>query len=498
MSTENEAGRHRVPKPAPAPRTHNRWVRGLVATLSLGIMGATAASGSVVAELNRNIVVIDAGDAIPEPTQRAVQAPTDTSPLNLLLMGSDTRVGQGKGFGKAGGARSDTTLLVHLYEGRTKALVVSIPRDTLVTIPPCKGPEGQQYGTWTTKFNAAFAIGGPACTIKTIKAETGISIDSFVVVDFKGFERVVNTLGGVDVCLTSPAYDPKTNGSGGSGLNLPAGWSHISGKQALAFVRARETLGDGSDLSRIQRQQEFLSSMLRSIEGSGLLTSPTKVLEVLNNITSSISVSKDLATVKDLADLALSMSKLKPANINFITTPYTLKGDGNVHWTAETEKVWKAIRSDKPYAKAEAAAPAPNSSASSVPTAEQLVVPPSQIHVTVLNATRDKTLGNTVAKALRKQGFKVDKVGTAPKRTGTTKVRYNKAWLGAAQTLAYAVNTSVFIENNSLSKSITLVIGGDYTSVRKVVLTTKQSPTWSTSVNAGTVQCTAGNNKYKK
>ena len=126
------------------------------------------------------------------------------------------------------------------------------------------------------------------------------------------------------------------------------------------------------------------------------------------------------------------------------------------------------------------------------------MVPPSQIHVTVLNATRDKTLGNAVAKLLRKQGFKVDKVGTAPKRTGTTKVRYNKAWIGGAQTLAWALNTSVLIENNKLTKSITLVIGSDYTSVRKVVLTTKQAPTWSTSVNAGTAMCTQGNNRIKK
>lgn len=461
-------------------------------------MGATAASGSVVSRLNANIITIDVSDIAPDPSQRKVARPTDTSAMNLLLMGSDTRAGQGKGFGTAGGARSDTTLLVHLYEGRRKALVVSIPRDTLVTIPPCKNSDGKQFGTWTTKFNAAFAIGGPVCTIKTIKAETGIKIDSFVVVDFKGFKNVVDALGGVDVCLSTPAYDPKTSGGGGSGLNLPAGWSHINGNQALAFVRARETLGDGSDLSRIQRQQEFLSSMLRGIDGSGLLTSPSTVLNVLNNITSSLAVSPDLANVQALSDLALSMANLKPANINFVTTPYTLKGDGNVHWTAETEKLWKAIKADKPYAKAEAAAsatPAPSSSAS---PSVQIVTPPSEIHVTVLNATSDKTLGNTVAKALKKQGFKIDKVGTAPKKTATTKVRYNPAWLGGAQTLAYAMRTSVFIENPKLSKSITIVIGRDFTSVRKVVLTTQTAPDWSKSINAGVALCSQGNNKIKK
>jgi hypothetical protein len=133
-----------------------------------------------------------------------------------------------------------------------------------------------------------------------------------------------------------------------------------------------------------------------------------------------------------------------------------------------------------------------------VPTADQIVVPPAQIHVTVLNATKDPTLGNAVAKALRKQGFKVDKVASAPKRTGTTKVRYNKAWVGGAKTLAYALNTSVMIENDKLTKSITIVIGADFVSVRKVVLSTQAAPTWVGSVNAATALCTAGNNKIKK
>ena len=121
-------------------------------------------------------------------------------------MGSDTRAGQGTGFGSAGGARSDTAILVHLYEGRKKAVAVSIPRDSEVTIPPCTGPKGQQYGRWTTKFNAAFAIGGPVCTIKTIQSETGLTVDKFVIVDFKAFKQVVDVLGGVRPCLrhTSP------------------------------------------------------------------------------------------------------------------------------------------------------------------------------------------------------------------------------------------------------------------------------------------------------
>ena len=128
-------------------------------------------------------------------------------------------------------------------------------------------------------------------TIKTIQSETGLMVDKFIILDFNAVKKVVDVLGGVRVCLTTPVYDPYVPGRGGSGLNLPAGYSTIKGKQALAFVRARESIGDGSDLGRIQRQQEFLSSMIRGIEEKGILTSPTTLYRILGAITSSITPS---------------------------------------------------------------------------------------------------------------------------------------------------------------------------------------------------------------
>jgi LCP family protein required for cell wall assembly len=233
---------------------------------------------------------------------------------------------------------------VHLYNGRKDAVVVSIPRDSWVEIAGCTRPDGSKTQPYKTKFNAAFAFGGPVCAIKTVEKLTDVRIDNFVVVDFKAFKTVVDAIGGVEVCLTTPAYDPVVPGRGGSGLNLPAGYSNISGEQALAFVRARESLGDGSDISRIERQQQFIGSMIRGMTEKGLLTNPQMLYRVLGAITSSIQTNPEFADVQTLQDFALSLGGLSPSRITFVTVPFEYRGTGNVYWTAETDDIWEAIR----------------------------------------------------------------------------------------------------------------------------------------------------------
>ena len=134
------------------PVAAGSWSRRLVALASSLVLLATAVSGGAVYALNGlsgNIQTVDTSE-LGGGKNVAPRPPTDTSAINFLIMGSDTRAGQGAGFGSAGGARSDTAILIHLYEGRKKAVAVSIPRDSEVTIPPCTGPKGQQYGRWTT------------------------------------------------------------------------------------------------------------------------------------------------------------------------------------------------------------------------------------------------------------------------------------------------------------------------------------------------------------
>ena len=341
-------GKHRAP--GMESLTHP-WLRRATAVASVLILIATALGGGAVYAINtlgKNINALDTSDLNDQDRPETV-VQTDTSATNLLIMGSDSREGANGSYGTVAGARSDTTLLVHIYEGREAATVVSIPRDSFVELAGCKMLNGETSIPYKSKFNAAFSIGGPICTVKTVEKLTNVRINNFVVVDFDAFKKVVDAIGGVEVCLTSPAYDPIIPGRGGSGLDLPAGYSNITGEQALAFVRARESLGDGSDLGRIERQQEFIGSMIRGMTDKGLLTNPGMIYRVLNAVTSSITTNPEFASITSLQDFALSLGSLKPGKINFVTTPYEMVGKGNVGWTAEADELWSALRTDQPW-----------------------------------------------------------------------------------------------------------------------------------------------------
>jgi len=353
-------GKHRAPDTESA--THP-WLRRATAAAAMLILVATALGGGAVYAINglgKNIVALDTSDLnIQDRPETVVQ--TDTSATNILIMGSDSRAGSNGSYGNVEGARSDTTLLVHVYEGREAATVVSIPRDSFVELAGCKMLNGENSLPYKSKFNAAFSIGGPVCAVKTVEKLTNVRINNFVVVDFAAFKKVVDALGGVEVCLTTPAYDPVIPGQGGSGLDLPAGYSNITGEQALAFVRARESLGDGSDLSRITRQQEFIGSMIRGMTEKGLLTNPGMIYRVLSAVTSSITTNSEFASISALQNFALSLGSLKPSKINFVTTPYEMVGKGNVGWTSEADELWAALRMDEPWPPV---APAPSTSPS--------------------------------------------------------------------------------------------------------------------------------------
>ena len=357
-------GKHRAPV---TPSLTHPWLRKVTAGVSILILIATSLGGGAVYAINslgKNINALDTSDLnIQDRPETVVQ--TDTSATNILIMGSDSRAGSNGSYGDVEGARSDTTLLVHIYEGRESATVVSIPRDSFVEIAGCKMLNGETSLPYKSKFNAAFAIGGPICTVKTIEKLTNLRINNFVVVDFEAFKKVVDAIGGVEVCLTSPAYDPIVPGQGGSGLDLPAGYSNITGEQALAFVRARESLGDGSDLGRISRQQEFIASMIRGMMDKGLLTNPAMIYRVLSVVTSSITTNSEFASIKALQDFTLSLGSLKPSKINFVTTPYEIVEKGNVGWTPEADELWAALRIDQPWpAPAVTISPSPGTSAS--------------------------------------------------------------------------------------------------------------------------------------
>ena len=252
----------------------HRVVKGL----AIVTLVATGLSGIAVSAVTNAVNGINTTDITDKLGNRPdAWASEEGAPINIVLMGSDTREGQGSGFGSnIVGQRSDTTIFVHISGDRTWATAVSIPRDTTTVMPDCINEDGSTNKGWTDKFNVTMSRAGPACVVKTLEQITNIRMDHYVVVDFKGFQNVVDAVGGVSVCLTDSVNDKKSH------LKLPAGLSTLDGKTALAFVRARKTLGDGSDISRIRRQQDFLASLARKATSAGVLLNPKKVLDLIN------------------------------------------------------------------------------------------------------------------------------------------------------------------------------------------------------------------------
>jgi LCP family protein required for cell wall assembly len=373
-------------------------------------------------------------------------------------MGSDTREGKGNGgFGSAeeiGGERSDTTIVMHISGDRKSAVGVSVPRDTMITLPNCKKDDGNRAGE-KVRFNEAIQIGGPGCTIKVIEEMSGLDINNFMLVDFRGFKRIVDAVGGVEICVSEPVDDPL------SGLKLDKGKHVVQGEEALAFVRARKTLGDGSDTSRIRRQQAFLSSLMRKVLSSGTLLNPLQLLDVLNAATESLTADPQMGNIDNLKDLALSLKDLKPGNVTFTTVPWTPNGD-NATVSVNTEKakpIWDAMKNDTPW---------PPKGGSGEDTV-LLKTAPENIRVNVLNGTPTPGLAKKVAKQLRKQGFIVEEVGNA-KTTDytTTTVEYDPAYDQSAKTLAYAAGATVLDTKKKLESVLNLIVGTDFTAVQDV------------------------------
>ncbi len=246
-----------------------------------------------------------------------------TSALNYLLVGSDTRVGLTKEQSKllrvgstktAEGARSDTILLVHISKTRDKVTIISIPRDSLVTIPAHIGLDGKsQIPGRKAKINTAFAWGGAPLLIQTLESETNLKIDHYVEIGFAGFANMVDAIGGIDVCTKRDINDPKSH------LILSAGVHTLNGIESLKYVRTRDFDGMG-DLGRVQRQQQFMSAILRKVTSTGVLLNPIKLTNFFNAAIATVQTDSEL-NKNDLITLAKQMRNLSASKVRTLTIP---------------------------------------------------------------------------------------------------------------------------------------------------------------------------------
>jgi LCP family protein required for cell wall assembly len=271
--------------------------------------------------------------------------------LNILALGSQTRDGQGTGFGRDPGTDlSDTAMLIHLNAAHTRAIVLSIPRDLLVYRPPCRERVGGNAivpAQENAMFDSAMNLGGPACAVATLQDMSGIRIDHFVRVDFNGFRTMTNLLGGVQVCVPQPGiHDWRSH------LNISAGLHVISGNEALAFVRDRHAIGDGGDLGRIKMQQMFVASLIRKVMSSRTLSDPMTLYRLANAATKSLTSDPGLGSVESLLSLAESLRTLQLKNITFITLPNRLdysNVDRLIPAEPAASGILKLLRADLPW-----------------------------------------------------------------------------------------------------------------------------------------------------
>ncbi|MEU1568886.1 LCP family protein [Streptomyces mirabilis] len=310
----------------------------------LGLLLPVGAAALVYADLNGNLKTSDINSALrnDRPGRQG------NGSQNILLLGSDSRSGSNQMIvpGDIGGtARSDVMMVVHISKGSGKATVVSIPRDTLIDRPECKGFEGSEFKSLRrVMINSAFQFGGPACAVKAVEGMTGIRMDHYVGIDFYGLKEIVDALGGVPMTVGEPIHDRAT------GLNLAAGESDLNGNQAVALVRTRFSIGDGSDLGRIGLQQKFFRAVIDEISKQDLLASPSRFYRVAATATSALTTDSDIGSIASLTRFARSLRHVSAKDTDTAIMPVHPDEEDKNRVVADERlapSFWKAIKEDR-------------------------------------------------------------------------------------------------------------------------------------------------------
>lgn len=500
-------GRRKAHSPAPKTKKAKRRrpvilagrsAAAVFAVSALALTGGAWQWQSTKNDLMRNVAALD-------PNSRDILDPNaQHGDENFLIVGVDTRTGANGEMGAgstadAEGARSDTIMLVNIPADRKRVVAVSFPRDLAITPMKCQawnaetGAYGPVYdantGEWSddwryteTKINSAYALGGPKCLVKVIQKMSGLSINRFMAVDFAGFSKMVDAVGGVEVCSTTPLEDYEL----GTVL-ASAGRQTLDGHTALNYVRARQVTTEvNGDYGRIKRQQLFLSSLLRSIISKDTLFSLSKLNNVVNMFIEDTYV--DNVRTKDLVDLGQSLQGINAGRITFVTVPTTgiTDSDGNEEpRTQDIRALFDAIINDDPLPgendtnattspmtaakKAEEAAPSATAEQPAETTQTELVnavtTNPADVTVQVSNSTGQEGLGATATAALQQHGFNVlepdDYDGTV---TGTT-VMFSAGNEEAAATVAAAFPNAKMERVTGLGQTVQVVLGSDFTAV---------------------------------
>jgi len=420
---------------------------------------------------------------------------------DFLIVGMDSRAGANSEMGAgdtedAGGARSDTVMLVNIPANRKRVVAVSFPRDLAITPFQCEAwnPDTGQYGPiydsdtkkWgpryvytETKLNSTFSFGGPKCLVKEIQKLSGLSINRFIAIDFVGFAKMVDALGGVEVCSTRPLYDYEL----GTVL-AHSGRQRIDSKTALNYVRARNVNTENNgDYGRIKRQQLFLSSLLRSLISQETFFSLDKLNNVVNTFIKNSYV--DNVKTKDLVQLGQSVQGMSAGHVSFVTVPTGITDENGDEppRTSDMRALFDAIINDDPLpgendlnatsnpptksltSKAPQAKPSP----STAPRPEQvqaMTTAPQDVTVQVSNSTAKSGLATTASSQLKHRGFKLKTPDDYPDPLKSTTVFFSAGNEQAAATVAATLANPKVERATGIGKTVQVVLGPDFSSFK--------------------------------
>ena len=350
-----DSSRRRTPSSRPTAIRHGRQRTSTaiasffrVVGLALAVFLVSGVSIAAIAtwDVRNDLTVValegDKTDA-PPPNIAAIDGG-----VNLLLVGSDSRAGQGEAYGDETSNLNDVTMLLHISQDHSSASVISFPRDLVVSIPECPDGEGGTSDAMSAQpINVTLLYGGLPCTVLTVEKLTGLEIPFAAEVQFNGVIEMSNAVGGVPVCVASPIDDEWTN------THLPAGTHQLQGVDALQYLRSRHGVGDGGDLGRISSQQVFLSSLVRTIKSSDTLTDVTKLYGLAKAAASNMQISTSLSSPDTMVSIALALKDIPLEDIGFYAYPGSTGGSGVYAGkvqpnAADAEAMFAAIRADQP------------------------------------------------------------------------------------------------------------------------------------------------------
>nr|WP_203618830.1 LCP family protein [Streptomyces bauhiniae] len=462
------------------------------------VLVATGSAGYLyLKHLEGNVSATDVGSA-------AKQGFSKDDAFNILIIGTDKRTGAGnEGYGdKNSVGHADTNILLHVAKDRTNATALSIPRDMIVDVPDCETlqPDGSRKvipGSSQVRFNTSLGQEGrdAGCTMRTVKAVTGITPDHFMMVDFNAVKTLTSAVGGVKVCLKHPVNDKDSH------LRLPAGESKVEGEQALAFVRTRHAWGNQGDLDRIKVQQQFMGSLMRDMSSSDTLTNPRKLLDLAEAATKALTVDKGIKSVGTLKDIALEMKKVPPKNITFLTVPVIDNPAEKVHATVVVNQtagpeIFDAINNDVSFTdvkkKEKAAKDAQAARLKGTRSA------PSDVRVRIMN-------GGAVAGSAQetlnwmqteKSILKSENAGNAPAELSRTTLEYAPDQAPQARELAAlmglsgsALKPGKSVENAQGLPAMSLTLGKDFKGAGVSLTAPAKAPDVSEKSTADKVEC---------